>query len=252
MKIIFPISLLIHKMKKIPTLLFSAVALLSSAASPSLHADILLDITSEPINPGTTWTWANWFGFSFSTGPQAYTLSSLTLLPMTNNNPGTITGGITAELFAAGGDYKPTGSALGSETFLSVPFTEATNPVAWTGTFLNTVTLDANSSYVLKLSNNIGDGSVIGLPVDVYATVSTGTSGLTYNGRVFYADWAPDGVWGPISAFPWLKLEGDVASAAVPEPGQVAASLLLLAGLGGYVAMKRRKTAKLALATVAA
>jgi hypothetical protein len=49
-----------------------------------------------------------------------------------------------------------------------------------------------------------------------------------------------------------LKLEGDVASAAVPEPGQVAASLLLLAGLGGYVAMKRRKTAKPAQATVAA
>ena len=34
------------------------------------------------------------------------------------------------------------------------------------------------------------------------------------------------------------------AAAAVPEPGQVAASLLLLAGIGGYVWMKRRKAAK--------
>jgi hypothetical protein len=34
----------------------------------------------------------------------------------------------------------------------------------------------------------------------------------------------------------------------VPEPGQVAASLLLLAGIGGYVWMKRRKTAKPATA----
>jgi hypothetical protein len=34
----------------------------------------------------------------------------------------------------------------------------------------------------------------------------------------------------------------------VPEPGQVAASLLLLAGIGGYVWMKRRKTAKAAVA----
>jgi hypothetical protein len=35
-------------------------------------------------------------------------------------------------------------------------------------------------------------------------------------------------------------------SAAVPEPGQVAASLLLLSGIGGYVFLKRRKTAKTA------
>ena len=34
------------------------------------------------------------------------------------------------------------------------------------------------------------------------------------------------------------------ASAAVPEPGQVAASILLLAGIGGYVWMKRRKRAQ--------
>jgi hypothetical protein len=32
----------------------------------------------------------------------------------------------------------------------------------------------------------------------------------------------------------------------VPEPSQVAASLLLLAGVGGYVFMKRRKAAKIA------
>jgi hypothetical protein len=34
------------------------------------------------------------------------------------------------------------------------------------------------------------------------------------------------------------------AAAAVPEPGQVAASLLLLAGIGGYVFLKRRKAAQ--------
>jgi hypothetical protein len=45
---------------------------------------------------------------------------------------------------------------------------------------------------------------------------------------------------------------GGSAPAAVPEPGQVAASLLLLAGIGGYVFLKRRKAAKPALATLAA
>jgi len=37
-------------------------------------------------------------------------------------------------------------------------------------------------------------------------------------------------------------------SAAVPEPGQVAASLLLLGGISGYVFLKRRKSAKAVLA----
>jgi hypothetical protein len=39
---------------------------------------------------------------------------------------------------------------------------------------------------------------------------------------------------------------------AVPEPGQVAASLLLLGGIGGYVFVKRRKAAKPALVPAAA
>ena len=39
---------------------------------------------------------------------------------------------------------------------------------------------------------------------------------------------------------------GPVAPAGVPEPGQVAASLLLLAGIGGYVFVKRRQAAKTA------
>jgi len=40
-------------------------------------------------------------------------------------------------------------------------------------------------------------------------------------------------------------------SAAVPEPGQIAASLLLLGGLGGYVFLKRRKAAKSAVPAAA-
>lgn len=38
------------------------------------------------------------------------------------------------------------------------------------------------------------------------------------------------------------------AAAAVPEPGQVAASLLLLGGIGGYVCLMRRKAGKAAVA----
>jgi hypothetical protein len=45
---------------------------------------------------------------------------------------------------------------------------------------------------------------------------------------------------------------GSGGSSAVPEPGQVAASLLLLTGIGGYVFLKRRKAAKTALVPTAA
>jgi hypothetical protein len=42
----------------------------------------------------------------------------------------------------------------------------------------------------------------------------------------------------------------NITAAAVPEPGQVAASILLLAGIGGYVWMKRRNQAKAKAAAV--
>lgn len=42
------------------------------------------------------------------------------------------------------------------------------------------------------------------------------------------------------------------SSSAIPEPGQVAASLLLLTGIGGYVLLNRRQTAKPALAPTTA
>jgi hypothetical protein len=40
-------------------------------------------------------------------------------------------------------------------------------------------------------------------------------------------------------------------SASVPEPGQVAASLLLLSGIGGHVFLKRRNAAKAVVPAVA-
>ena len=53
-------------------------------------------------------------------------------------------------------------------------------------------------------------------------------SGLAGNGIIALAD----------------AYEPFVDSTAVPEPGQVAASLLLPGGIGGYVFLKRRKAAQ--------
>lgn len=200
-----------------------------------------------PLSSSEAFLWTNWLGLSFSTGPQVYTISSLTLAPFYAYE-GTQNGTITAELFAAGGDYKPTGSALAVELCPSSEF--GATPAARTVSFTNTFSLNANSSYVLKLSNSIGSGAKMGGSSPSDGPLSTGTSGLTYNGRVFYSSFSGS-VLGPFATTPWLKLEGDVSSPAVPEPSQVA-YLLLLASVGGYVAMKRRKAAKPAVATLAA
>ena len=81
---------------------------------------------------------------------------------------------------------------------------------------LDTYLLNNNNLYIVDLSDASLDrlGSITGLP----AEFSAGFSGVV----------------------------GVPASAAVPEPGQVAASLVLLAGIGGYVWLKRRKVAKAA------
>ncbi len=50
-------------------------------------------------------------------------------------------------------------------------------------------------------------------------------------------------VGGGFTAIPINGVEFTTDSAAVPEPGQVATSLLLLGGIGGYVFLRRRKAA---------
>ena len=67
----------------------------------------------------------------------------------------------------------------------------------------------------------------------------------TFTAISSFADFDLNGIGG----FPLINAiqVRNITSAAVPEPGQVAASLLLLAGIGGYVFLKRRKAAKSAM-----
>ena len=83
---------------------------------------------------------------------------------------------------------------------------------------------------------------VLGTPV---------TGALTWTGKTFATLGWTEGtyVWRWAGDSVTLNIGGS-GPAAVPEPGQVAASLLLLAGIGGYVFLKRRKTAKTAMAAV--
>lgn len=77
---------------------------------------------------------------------------------------------------------------------------------------------------------------------------ATGTSGLSYY------SWSSNlSTWGSAASdvfgrqYEAFSLY-DSAPSNVPEPGQVAASLLLLAGIGGYVLLKRRRTIALSSA----
>ena len=73
---------------------------------------------------------------------------------------------------------------------------------------------------------------------------------LTWNNKS-YDDWGvkwePGSYVGTLTNGETVTMNiNSVAPAGVPEPSQVAASLLLLAGIGGYVFMKPRQTAKTA------
>jgi hypothetical protein len=67
--------------------------------------------------------------------------------------------------------------------------------------------------------------------------VSGATAQSGFSGQIVGPPLGPGETGGP----------GVPDSAAVPEPGQIAASLVLLAGISGYVAMKRRRAPKLAV-----
>jgi hypothetical protein len=90
----------------------------------------------------------------------------------------------------------------------------------------STVTLDSN------LSNSVGE-----LGQYAIGTFTATSSSVAFN-------------LNSVTGLPLINAfqVRDVTSAAVPEPGQVATSLLLLAGIGGYIFLKRRKAAKAATA----
>ena len=91
------------------------------------------------------------------------------------------------------------------------------------------VTLSINSSV---FANYTGSGTVLYTSAILVGDNSNG-SGITNTND--------SNLLSPTSLT--LRYSYTTGSAAVPEPGQVAASLLLLAGIGGYVFIKRRRAA---------
>jgi hypothetical protein len=80
---------------------------------------------------------------------------------------------------------------------------------------------------------------------DTYSLGSSIAGSATWSGQTFASMLLTTGSYaGTLTNGETVTV--NVGPAGVPEPGQVAASLLLLAGVGGYVFMKRRKAAKMA------
>jgi hypothetical protein len=195
--------------------------------SPFVFPNGETNTTTGPVlfteNPGLLWS-SNSLGVG--SAPFA-TLSAdyQTLLSSggSANNPGTLTG-IMAGL-TVGRDYLIQWWSNDSSLSGNFDQTQDTRPGGG-----STVTLDSNTA-----------DSVGGLGQYAIGTfTATGTPLAVLN---------LDGIAG-IAGLPLINAFQirDVTSAAVPEPGQVAASLLLLAGIGGYIFLKRRQAAKAATA----
>jgi len=183
-----------------------------------------------------------------TTGSVTFTESPDYLFPLSNLGTGSGSfGDLSSE------DYKTllsSGGSAGSPTTITGTFGGLTlgndyliqwwsndSALTWGGAFEETQASQVGSPSTVTLDSNLSNSSG-GLGQYAIGTFTATSSFVDFqlNGS---------GIDFPlINAFQIR----DVTSAAVPEPGQIAASLVLLAGIGGYVFLKRRKAAKAATA----
>jgi hypothetical protein len=167
------------------------------------------------------------------------------------NFPGTYLGSTVTTLPPAGNYITLTGySGLTNTLTFGSPVTNLLMAVASLGSneLSSTYNFDRTATVVSSGPGQYGSG-----PLNMSsATTLFGQEG---NGMVQFTGTFTTLSW-TVPSPEWYSIFNigitDSAPSAVPEPGQVAASLLLLAGIGGYVWMKRRKTAKPATVPAAA
>ena len=116
--------------------------------------------------------------------------------------------------------------------FTATPFL---SPGSWNLVYADTYLTTAPTSLAFRLRNQSPELSGNDFAIDsVYFDLTSNAPSFPTYGILSAGDIANPSYVGPTG---------------VPEPGQVAASLLLLGGIGGYVFLKRRKSAKTAVAT---
>ncbi len=221
-------------MKTITTLLAVGFAIVAFApiVTPSAKAELVLDNTQQLLAGSSQLRVGRLAAQGFTTTSGPWQLNSVTL-----HVSGTGGSDFSVSLYGNSGSNTP-GALIDALSGNASPGTQD-----WF-TYLpsSTLTLDGLTTYWI---------------------VAMGASGARYN--VFRAgwNWQPE-IWTPhpglfssdggstwvnigeggsVGAFA-ISIDATSDPSAVPEPGQVAASLLLLGGIGGYVFLKRRKAAK--------
>jgi hypothetical protein len=221
---------------KLTTTLLSCAAL--AAFTPSLRAaTTLLDNTSAAISPidGLGLQPSSRNALLFSTGSTAYDLRSIQFA-MRNQDPSPETGSVTFSLYSGS---TPSGPALASQTFSGISF--PATATSFTENLADGFSLAANSNYTLVFASSLSDGQLSSTTTG--ATLSGGTSGLTYLGRKFSLD-SGDTWNGPFeNVTPWMKLSDTaVTTSAVPEPSGFLATSLLL-GAAGLIRRRQARAA---------
>lgn len=220
------------------------------AAAPASAAVVtLLDNTSAGLSTtnGLTASSRN-ISFAFTVGSSAYTLTNLEIMLAKTSGSLLTSFDFTVELFGGAGGT-PTGSVRAAKTSTSLTLlSQSSGLISSNSTSIDLTTgstgswqLLANQSYALVFSSTTSTRLVESAPDTLY---STGTSGLTYNGRSFSGDNGASWTGPFLGASTWMKLTSDTGggSSSVPDAGPGPALALLLGGLGLQQWRRTRRT----------
>lgn len=230
----------------------AGLAMFTAAAASAVPSTVTQNSTQTVTQSGTSFTF-NTFNSSLGT------LTAVSLLVQSSDISGNFTvartggasnvtiNGITTNLFLTGA----VGSGLGDDGGYSVGISPARDP---SGSFI----LNSSNSFTRVVGINGTQSLVSGTPTTVLFDgglnlnyyIGDGTSTFAYNGLLDIvlnqsgsagstASVTSSNALAPTQLT--LQYSYTPGIAPIPEPGQVAASLLLLGGIGAYVFIKRRK-----------
>jgi hypothetical protein len=209
------------------------------------HADTVNFNDTQNVSTGGT-------SFTFSQfDPSLGTLSAIDLIIQTSTIQGDVT--YTRTGFATR-TYSDANAAIGIDTasgfggYSSIPLSFARSPA---GSF----TVDGSNPTQVVTVTGTTQSLIGGTPVTLGINPSffgsyTGLGTVSFTGFTLYGDdntgsgtvnLNDSNLFSPTSLT--LRYTYSTGPVPIPEPGQVAASLLLLGGIGAYVFLKRRKKA---------
>ena len=176
------------------------------------------------------------------------TILALVLAAGLTSFAGSAKAGLTYN-FSFNGNANFPGSVAGVLT-LNDAGTQA-NSVYLTDSTITYNSFDWSSGYNLFNSFTVDNGIIVSANFGAFSSDYTGN--LFLDAKGFINRYSPDGGYkimnlDGLNGITFTPVTGGADTAAVPEPSQVAASILLIGGIAGFVIVRRRKESALALA----